>query len=85
MSSPVSARVELAGDEQEDEHWPWGLVDFPVLPPIGSDLRIMDQSVKIRDLRVIGMRIDGVRQESEVVYQNKPVITLICTEHAPVP
>lgn len=76
----ISTYVELAEEANEGNDWFRGMVDFPILPPIGSQIRVMDRNAKMRDLRVVTMRINGQMTEPKLPLHRTPRITLICSE-----
>ena len=73
----VSAYVRIDGDEND---WFDGAVAFPVLPPIGSEIRVGDRNGNPRVLRVLGIEIDGRRHGSSSPLRSEMTVSLICRE-----
>lgn len=76
----VLARVRI---EADDYDWFDGEVEFPVLPPAGSTIEIMDRNANIRELTVQRLVIEGVMPAAKAELPNmleKQTITIIASE-----
>lgn len=76
----ILARVRI-GDDRYD--WFNGECEFPVLPPIGSTIEIIDRNANLRELKVIDIIIEGVMPETKAELPNmfgKQTITLVTSE-----
>ncbi len=76
----IAAFVRIDGDDYD---WFNGLCEFPVLPPIGSTIRIIDKNANMRELRVKDIEVQGVssatRKELSHMYGDLD-ITIVCTK-----
>lgn len=64
----------------EDDNTDWfdGLVDFPIVPPIGSTIRVADRNANIREWVVRKIVVQGRPQASESPYKPELQTILIC-------
>lgn len=76
----ILARVQVDGDAND---WFDGECEFPVLPPIGSTIRIIDKNANLLELTVKEIIIEGVRSKSKAELPSlyaKQDITLVTIE-----
>jgi hypothetical protein len=74
----VEVYISIDGDSYD---WFDGPCEFPVLPPIGSTLRIIDRNANMQELNVKNIVVKGaraaMRKELPSIYGDLP-ITLVC-------
>lgn len=51
--------------DDDDYDWFDGPCEFPVLPPIGGTIRIIDRNANMRELRVTGVVVEGVKPKTK--------------------
>lgn len=76
----ILARIRIEGD---DTDWFGEECEFPVLPPIGSTIEIIDRNANARELTVTSLIIEGVRPSTKAELPNlfaKQSITVVTRE-----
>ncbi len=75
----IKANIRILDDEYD---W-FGDCEFPVLPPIGAHISIIDKNANMRDLAVEDIIIQGVRSESRKelasLYGDLSIV-IVCTK-----
>ncbi|WP_062731835.1 hypothetical protein [Sphingobium abikonense] len=65
--------------EDDDTDWFDGIVDFPVMPAVGTIVRVIDRNANLREWSVRKVIIEGRRQSSESPFKPALRIMLICS------
>ena len=69
--------------ENDDYDLFGGECEFPVLPPIGCTIQVIDKNANMRELTVKDLIIQGVKRETKTEMPNtfaKQLVTLVCAE-----
>ena len=74
----ILVHVRIDGDQYD---WFDGECEFPVLPPVGSTIRVIDRNANMRELTVERIIVEGVMAKSELKgLAGKQEITLFASE-----
>lgn len=77
----ILAKVQIEGDTND---WFSGECEFPVLPPIGATIRIIDKNANLLKLTVKDIVIEGVMSKAKAEFPSlyaKQDITLFTIEN----
>lgn len=76
----IIARIRI-GDDSHD--WFGGECEFPVMPPIGSTIEVIDKNSNMRELTVTNLIIEGVKVATKAELPNifgTQSVTIVCAE-----